>query len=68
MTDTAATEKALREALDDLWGCIGTAEIDSLQPETVALSQANHELLWHSDESLPWWAIWRRRLEAHRDA
>lgn len=38
----------LREALDDLWGCIGKAEIDALQPTTVEIAQANHELLWHA--------------------
>jgi hypothetical protein len=59
---TAATERDLREALDDLWGCIGKAEIANLQPETVRVAQANHERLWHSDETLPWWAIWRRRM------
>lgn len=37
----------LEEALDDLWGCIGTAEIGDLQPETVLIAQAIHERLWH---------------------
>lgn len=41
----------LREALDDLWGCIGKAEMGELQPETVLMAEANHELLWHTDES-----------------
>lgn len=41
---------ALREALDDLWGCIDKPEIDYLQPETVEIATANHNLLWHGVE------------------
>lgn len=37
----------LREALDDLWGCIDKPEIDMLQPETVETAKANHNILWH---------------------
>lgn len=43
--------EALQEALDDLWGCIGTAEIKHLQPETVALAMANHTALWHEGKA-----------------
>lgn len=39
----------LYEALDDLWGCIGTAEIDSLQPETLDVAREVHTAMWHSD-------------------
>lgn len=47
------SEKDLREALDDIWGCIAKPEIDALQPETVQVAQANHELLWHSGIGMP---------------
>jgi len=44
-TDVAA----LREALDDLWGCIGEAEVRHLQPATQATASENHRLLWHDE-------------------
>lgn len=44
-----ATVEQLREALDDMWGCIAHAEIQHLQPETVEIAKANHTLLWHSE-------------------
>ena len=37
----------LREVVDDLWGCIGVTEIGQLQPETVSLAKANHEMVAH---------------------
>lgn len=40
--------EALREALEDLWACV--TEIGDLQPQTVALAKANHELLSHDGE------------------
>lgn len=41
---------ALREALDDLWGCIDKPEMDYLQPETVEMAKANHEIVCHGTE------------------
>lgn len=46
----AEVEK-LREALDDLWGCIGVNEIKDLQPETVRVASENHTRLNHSGMS-----------------
>lgn len=40
----------LREALDDMWGCIDKPGIDDLQPETVLLAKRNHELLNHGGD------------------
>lgn len=37
----------LREALDDLWACVGMEEAAHLQPETIELAKNNHEYLWH---------------------
>lgn len=44
---------ALREAVDDLWGCIGKAEMDDLQPETVEIAKALHEDIWHGGDGCP---------------
>jgi hypothetical protein len=40
----------LREAVEDLWACIGTAEIAHLRPETVMLAKGLHEKVWHGIE------------------
>lgn len=52
MNDEAFTQAALdlREALDDLWGCIGKVEIEHLQPATIRIAKENHDRLNH----LPW--------------
>jgi hypothetical protein len=42
-----ASVQRMREALDDLWGCIGVAELKDLQPETVRVAHENHTFLWH---------------------
>ena len=39
-----------KEALHDLWGCIGAAEIKHLQPETIEIAAAIHQELCHSEE------------------
>jgi hypothetical protein len=37
-----------KEALHDLWGCIGAAEIQHLQPETIEIASAIHQELAHA--------------------
>lgn len=44
------TTSALREALDDLWACIGHEETEHLQPETIQAAKDNHEYLWHAQQ------------------
>ena len=39
--------RALRVALDELWGQLPTELVDQLESGTLAFCQANHELLWH---------------------
>lgn len=41
--------RALREAVDDLWGCIRSIEIPYLQPSTRRLAQEVHDLVWHEE-------------------
>lgn len=41
--------RVLREALDDMWGCIEHAELQHLQPDTVEVAIKNHAMLWHQD-------------------
>lgn len=41
------TTTALREALNDLWGCIGVQEIAHLQPETIRIAAENHNIICH---------------------
>ena len=42
---------ALKEALHDLWGCIGSAEIQHLQPETIQMASQIHEEMCHGGET-----------------
>lgn len=44
------TERELRDALDDLWGCIAKTELDHLEEKTREVARANHEILWHPHE------------------
>ena len=44
-----ATQTELREAIDDLWRCIGQHEVADLQPETIELASVIHMRLWHSN-------------------
>lgn len=47
ITDTELDE--LREALDDLWGCIRVDEMDHLQRQTLLIARANHARLHHAE-------------------
>lgn len=47
MTET--DERELRQALDDLWGCIAYTEFTYLQPETVGVAKDNHTVLHHEE-------------------
>lgn len=38
-----------RQALNDMWACIGVNEISDLQPETIEVACANHDLICHED-------------------
>lgn len=46
---TVATETELREAIDDLWGCIGINEVLKLQPKTLLVGREVHDSIWHAD-------------------
>jgi hypothetical protein len=37
----------LERAVDDLWSCLGSAEIDHVEPETAKLAEEVHQRLWH---------------------
>jgi hypothetical protein len=42
--------RKMYDAIDDLWSCIGAEEILHLQPDTIVLAQAVHEIVWHRQQ------------------
>lgn len=48
--DVAQKEvRTLREAVDDLWGCIRSNEIRYLRPSTRRLALEVHDFMWHEE-------------------
>jgi hypothetical protein len=48
--DAEGRVSTLEAAVDDLWSCLGPAELDHVQPETEEIAQEVHNLLWHHPE------------------